>query len=497
MLLQHASADVGKNPENAIDGKRDTHWVMTNGDAKPHAIVFQVKDSPSITAETGLSITMVQNYHQQENVGRLRISVTSDEGDIRVSGVPADLESTLLLPSEQRTAAQNLALRNQYLSVTPLLATEHKKVADLQKALPAYSTTMVMQERAVPRVTNIHRRGEFLNLGAEVTPNVPAVLPPLAAGQPRNRLTFARWLVSTENPLTPRVVMNRMWGLYFGRGIVRSAEDFGAMGEPASHPELLDWLATEFIGRKWSQKAMHRLIVSSATYRQSSVVSPALQQRDPANELLARGPRLRVEAEIVRDISLSVAGLLTDQIGGPSVFPPQPEGVGAMSYSNSGWPTSTGPDRFRRGMYTFLRRTSPNPQLITFDAPNSEGVCSRRIRSDTPLQALTTLNDTAFVEAAQGLARRVMMEGPKDDIGRATYAFRLCVARPPDEIELGQLVAFYSEHLARYREHVETAKLVAVSESVKPPADVDLPQLAAWTTVSRALLNLDETITKE
>ena len=168
-----------------------------------------------------------------------------------------------------------------------------------------------------------------------------------------------------------------------------------------------------------------------------------------------------------------------------------------MSYSNSGWPTSTGPDRFRRGMYTFLRRTSPNPQLITFDAPNSEGVCSRRIRSDTPLQALTTLNDTAFVEAAQGLARRVMMEGPKDDIGRATYAFRLCVARPPDEIELGQLVAFYSEHLARYREHVETAKLVAVSESVKPPADVDLPQLAAWTTVSRALLNLDETITKE
>ena len=497
LALQHATADVGLNPDHAIDGKRDTHWVMTNGDAKPHAIVFQVKNGSALPDDATLAITVVQNYHQQENVGRLRISITADDGDIRASGVPAEIESIVLLPPEQRTDAQKIAVRNYYLSFTPLLANEHQKIDELRKTLPAYTTTMVMQERATPRVTHIHRRGEFLNLGAEVTPGVPAVLPPLPTGQPRNRLTFARWLTSEENPLTPRVVMNRMWATYFGRGMIRSVEDFGVMGEPASHPEMLDWLATEFIRRHWSQKAMHRLIVSSATYRQSSSVSASLKQRDPANELLARGPRLRVEAEIVRDIALAAAGLLTDQIGGPSVFPPQPEGIGAMSYSNSGWPTSTGPDRFRRGMYTFLRRTSPNPQLITFDAPTSEFVCARRIRSDTPLQALTTLNDLAFVEAAQGLARRVMQEGPIDNAGRVVYAFRVCVSRMPDDQEIEQIKAFYNENLARFREHPEIAKQVAISDSVQPPSGSDVAQLAAWTTVSRALLNLDETITKE
>ena len=242
---------------------------------------------------------------------------------------------------------------------------------------------------------------------------------------------------------------------------------------------------------------MHRLIVTSATYRQSSRVTPQLQQRDPSNGLLARGPRQRVEAEIVRDIALAAAGLLSEKVGGPSVYPPQPEGVGEMSYSNNAWPTSSGPDRFRRGMYTFLRRTAPHPQLITFDAPTSEFVCARRIRSDTPLQALTTLNDTAFVEAAQGLAKRVMTEGPKDDPGRATLAFRLCLSRIPDEVELSQILAFHDAQLARFREHPEDAKSVSVSETVKPPEGVDLPQLAAWTTVSRAILNLDETITRE
>ena len=222
-----------------------------------------------------------------------------------------------------------------------------------------------------------------------------------------------------------------------------------------------------------------------------------MQLRDPANELLARGPRLRVEAEIVRDIALSAAGLLTDRIGGPSVFPPEPEGVGALSYSNSAWPTSKGPDRFRRGMYTFLRRTSPNPQLTTFDAPTSEFVCARRIRSDTPLQALTTLNDTVFVEAAQGMARRVLSEGPKDDLGRAAYAFKLCIARGPDERELKQTMAFYEAQLAKFRARPEVAKEVVASETVKPLEGVEIPRMAAWTTVSRALLNLDETITKE
>ena len=496
ITLHHATADVGKDPGNAIDGKRDTHWVMTNGDAKPHEIVFQVKEPASLTGET-LAISVVQNYHQQENVGRLRISVTSDAGEIEASGLPAEIEAILLAPKERRSTDQQATLHNYYLAVTPLLAAEHKAIDELRKSMPHYTTTMVMHERPVPRVTNIHRRGEFLNLGAEVIPNVPAALPPLAKGAPHNRLTFARWLASEENPLTPRVVMNRMWATYFGRGIVRSVEDFGTMGEPPTHPQLLDWLATEFIRQKWSMKAMHRLIVTSATYRQASEVTPSLQQRDPANELLARGPRLRVEAEIVRDIALAAGGLLSDKIGGPSVFPPQPEGVSEMSYANSGWPTSTGPDRFRRGMYTFLKRTAPHPQLITFDAPTSEVVCARRIRSDTPLQSLTTLNDTAFVEAAQGLARRVLAEGPRDDAGRVAYAFRLCVARAPDAKEREQIVAFYNAQLKRFRESPGVAKQMATSDVVKAPDRADLPELAAWTAVSRALLNLDETITKE
>ena len=242
---------------------------------------------------------------------------------------------------------------------------------------------------------------------------------------------------------------------------------------------------------------MHRLIVTSAAYRQSSRVSPELVARDPENMLLARGSRLRVEAEVVRDIALSAAGLLSERIGGPSVFPPQPEGVGALSYSNSAWPTSTGADRFRRGMYTFLRRTSPNPQLITFDAPTSEVVCARRIRSDTPLQALTTLNDAAFVEAAQGMAKRVMTEGPGDDVGRVRFIFRLCLSRAPDEQELKQTLAFYERALAKFRANPEAAKELIASENVKFVAGVDVPRAAAWTVVSRAVMNLDETITKE
>jgi hypothetical protein len=291
--------------------------------------------------------------------------------------------------------------------------------------------------------------------------------------------------------------MNRTWATYFGRGIVRSVEDFGMMGEPPTHPELLDWLATEFVRQHWSMKVMHRLIVTSATYRQSSRVTPQLLARDSANELLARAPRLRVEAEIIRDIALRSSGLLNEQIGGPSVYPPQPDGVSELSWAGTPWPESKGPDRFRRGMYTFLKRTAPHPQLITFDAPTSEVVCPRRIRSDTPLQALTTLNDAAFVEAAQALARRIVTEAPKDDAARATLAFRLCLSRTPDETELANMTRFYTAELAKYREHPDGARQAATSEAVQPAKDADLPQLAAWTTVSRALLNLDETITRE
>jgi hypothetical protein len=296
-----------------------------------------------------------------------------------------------------------------------------------------------------------------------------------------------------------RVVMNRFWSLYFNRGIVNSVEDFGIMGEKPSHPELLDWLALEFQRQHWSMKSMHRLIVTSSTYRQASRVTPEHQQRDPQNVLLARGPRFRVESEIVRDIALASSGLLHQKLGGPSVFPPQPAGISELSYGPLKWNESTGPDRYRRGMYTFLKRTAMYPMQTTFDGPTAEVVCARRIKSNTPLQALTTLNDEVFVEAAQALARRVMEEEPSASAGeRAAQIFRLCVSRRPDEVEMKAVMDFYEAQLKRFREDktVDPAA-VALRDPAKKPQGMDLPELAAWTTVARSILNLDETVTKE
>ncbi len=240
------------------------------------------------------------------------------------------------------------------------------------------------------------------------------MLHPLAGGVEPDRLKLARWLVSEKNPLVGRVVMNRAWQAFFGRGIVATVEDFGTRGERPTHPELLDWLATEFPRQGWSMKAMHRLIVTSATYRQTSKAEPDLLTRDPRNELLARGPRFRVDSEVVRDIALSASGLLDPTIGGPSVYPPQPDGVTALSYGQMAWPTSKGRDRYRRGLYTYTKRTAPFAAFATFDMPTSEVACVRRERSNTPLQALTLLNDPAFVEAARAMGKRIVAEGPVD-----------------------------------------------------------------------------------
>jgi hypothetical protein len=287
--------------------------------------------------------------------------------------------------------------------------------------------------------------------------------------------------------------MNRIWERYFGRGIVNTLEDFGIMGERPSNPELLDYLATEFVRQHWSLKAMHRLIVTSATYRQSSRISPELLKRDPQNVLLARGPRFRVDAEIVRDIALSASGLLNEKIGGPSVFPPQPAGVSELSYGPLKWVDSVGPDRYRRGLYTYMKRTSMYPAQVTFDGPTAEVTCPRRLRSNTPLQALTTLNDTVYVEAAQALARRVTETGPSDVAGRVAQVFRLCVSRRPTPAELQRVTSFYNAQLRRFED-----KQLDASKIAGPSADGEEKiQLAAWTTVARTILNLDETVTKE
>jgi hypothetical protein len=373
-----------------------------------------------------------------------------------------------------------------------------EKIAALEKqeAAVQLTTTLVMQELPTPRRTHILIRGNHKRPGDEVKPGVPAKLQALPPGQPRNRLGLARWLVSPDNPLVGRVIMNRVWAQYFGRGLVDTSEDFGIQGEPPTHPELLDWLATEWVRQGWGMKALHRIIVTSATYRQSSQVTRELYERDPFNRLFAHGPRFRMDVEMVRDNALAVSGLLQRKLGGPSVFPYQPDGVWSNPYSNDKWVVSQNGDQFRRGLYTFWRRTAPYAAFMAFDAPSREVCTERRPRTNTPLQALATLNDKAFMEPAAALARRMMVEAPDADEGRAVLGFRLCVARLPRAQEVEQLLSLYQENLEKYQSDPKAAKALAggVPSSFKAE---DITKLAAWTVVANVLLNLDETITKE
>jgi mono/diheme cytochrome c family protein len=356
---------------------------------------------------------------------------------------------------------------------------------ELTKKEPAAVTTMVVRERKAPRDTHVLLGGDFTRKGAKVGPGFPAVLPKAALAA--SRLDLAKWIADPANPLTSRVAVNRWWGQFFGLAIVETENDFGTQGTPPSHPELLDYLASEFVASGWSVKALHKLIVTSATYRQSSKTRPELQKIDARNRLLARQSRLRVNAEVVRDVCLAASGLLSPKVGGPSVFPPQPDGVYKFTQVDKGWKPSTGDDRYRRGMYTYFWRSAPHPQLVTFDAPDASVTCTRRNRSNTPLQALTLLNDAGFYEYAQGLAARVVREGSKDDTARLRYAFRVCLSREPSERELSRLESFLVRQRTDFAANPNEAKVVSV----------DAPDRAAWVMVARVLLNLDEFITRE
>jgi mono/diheme cytochrome c family protein len=441
--------------------------------------------------------------------------------------LPAGLKDIVEKPDYQRTPAEAQALSAyyRYLDQLPAAAAglgdcllggfvglttlaEHghlatyrisveKQIATLMKKEPAITRTLVLVERATPRETYIHLGGDFLRKGKTVGPGVPSVLHSLAgagASKTPNRLDLAKWLVDPHNPLTARVVVNRYWQHYFGLGLVETENDFGTQGTPPSHLELLDWLATEFIARGWSMKAMHRLIVTSATYRQASNVRPELANVDPRNRLLARQSRLRLEAEVVRDAALGVSGLLVPKIGGPSVFPPQPDGVFAFTQVQRDWKASAGSDRYRRGLYTYFWRSAPHPALMAFDAPDSTSTCTRRNRSNTPLQALTLLNDRSFYEFAQALALRVLRECPGDDGERVGYAFQLCLARPPSRAEQQRVVALLSRLQESLAADPTEARRLAPSGL---PADFPPIQAAAWALVGRVLLNLDEFITRE
>jgi mono/diheme cytochrome c family protein len=496
--LQNASADFSQAQFDvalALVGKPKTGWAVAPQFGTAHAAVFETKQDVDAPGQT-LTVTLDQQYGGQHTIGRFRLWATTSPRPVRVGTLPDEVAAALRVPADKRTAAQANALAKHYRSVAPELAKVRTQIAELKKqeATIKPATTMVMKELPAPRETKVHIRGNHRDLGEKVTPAVPAKWHKLPEG-PSNRLTLAKWLVSPENPLVGRVLMNRVWARYFGRGFVETSEDFGAQGEPPTHPELLDWLATELVAQKWSVKAMHRTVVLSATYRQSARGTPDLHKRDPFNRLYARGPRYRMDAEMVRDNALAVSGLLTRKLGGPSVFPFQPDGIWANPYSGDKWVMSTNGDQYRRGLYTFWRRTAPYASFMAFDAPSREVACERRPRTNTPLQALAVLNDKAFVEPAAALARRMLSEVKGDDRARATHGFRLCVARAPSAAEAELLLELYRDNLAKYQKDAAAAK--AMAGLLPPPsAKVDPAELAAWTVVANVLLNLDETITK-
>ena len=477
--------------------------LLNNADepAYPVPTTQQAKEEPALLAE----LAQVEKRIRDVDTSA---SARQAEWEKKLAGAPGDLlalpekvRQLLAVPAEARTDQQKKDLAEEFKQLDPEripLNIVHAGLKLRQNQLAASITsTLVMKERTEPRENFIHIRGDFLRKGAPVKPGVPRVLPSLAAaeGVEPTRLDLARWLVAANNPLTPRVTVNRLWQQYFGQGIVDTENDFGAQGSPPTHPELLDWLSGQLIARGWSWKSMHKLIVTSATYRQSSAYRRDLAERDPSNKLLARMPRLRLDAEVIRDAALTASGLLTREIGGPGVYPPQPQGIYRFTQQVKYWNESTGPDRYRRGMYTYFWRSSPYPFLMTFDTPDANTACTRRVRSNTPLQALTLANDRVFVEAAQALAARVLREAPSAaDAERVRYAFRLCFAREPSAKEaarLGQLL-----DLQRRQFTAAGADAVTVAPADRP-AEAAPSEAAAWTALARVLLNLDEFVTRE
>jgi hypothetical protein len=481
-----------------------------------------------------------------QGIGRFRLSVTAADEPKRVVNIPARLRPILPIQLADRTQKQRDDLSAQFRATTPSLKPDRDRLEKLRDEMKGLNitTALVMQERpGFDRPSTFFReRGSFLNKGDKVFAATPAVLPQIPENAPINRLGLARWLVDESNPLTARVTVNRFWEQIFGRGLVETSEDFGAQGERPWNSELLDWLAVEFrdpslkidngatgSGRQgdkeypqsairnpqsamgssatrnpqsaaWSMKRLVRLIVTSSAYRQSSATTPALLEKDPYNRFLARGPRFRMEAEMIRDLTLTASGLISPKLGGPSVFPLQPEGVWKAPYSGEKWSVSKGDDRYRRSLYTFVRRSSPHPAMMTFDATSREYCTVRRVRTNTPLQALTMLNDEAAMESARALARRMINEVPQKAEGsleaRVAFGFRTCAGRTPKEKEIQRIVALYQQQLHYFSGHEEEARKVS-SAQFQSSASASLSEVAAWTMVANILLNLDETLTKE
>ncbi len=470
----------------AIDGNDETAWGHDAGPILrnlPRKAVFNLETPiDNSDAKTIIHVYLSQKHggwnsddNQNQNLGRVRLSV-SDDAKAIADPAPMRVREILNLASSQRTPQQVHAVFAYWRTSVPTWREANAQIDDLYKSLPAGSSQLVLASRDQMRTTSVLERGDFLKPKNAVTPGVPAFLNPLPGDAGETRLDFAKWLTARNAPTTARAYVNRVWQTYFSTGIVETSEDLGKQSSAPSHPELLDWLAVEFMDSGWSMKKFHRLIVTSSTYRQSSKMPAGLLAKDPNNRLLARGPRFRVEGEIVRDITLAASGLLNEKIGGPSVFPPAPDFLflPPSSYGPKTWTEEKGNERYRRALYTFRYRSVPYPVLTNFDTPNGDVSCVRRPRSNTPLQALTTLNEPLFLEAAKALAGKTLKEGGKTDEARITYAFRRTLSRKPQLAELAELKAFLDK---------QTAK--------------NLPAEQAWTALARVILNLDEAITKE
>ena len=452
-------------------------WAISPQFARDHWAIFETDEPVGSAAGTTFTFRLTQQFGTARMIGRLRLSALT--GRISGNSIPAAVAAALAVAPAQRTPAQTEALREYRLVSDPAIAALRQEKSRLASSVAPLSgpRTLVMRELAQPRATAVMTRGNFLDLGESVQPGTPAALhaAKFSAAQP-TRLDLARWLVDPDNPLVARVTVNRWWAEFFGRGLVATPEDFGAKGEAPSHPELLDWLAVEFVDHGWSMKHIHRLIALSATYRQSSRVTPDLLARDDQNRLFARGPRFRLDAEAIRDNALYVAGLLSPKLGGPPVRPFQPAGLwdNKVGGDKVTYDPSTGEDAYRRGLYTVWKRGSPYPSFVNFDATARTACTVRRSRSNTPLQALTLLNDPVYVEAARALAARVARECPDNSVSaRLHHAFQLCLARPPSPVEMTALERLHAQ------------------QSASHPAEE-----TAWQAVASALLNLDEMITK-